>query len=281
MAGKLVGHRGHPLRSHLAHREPVRGCPATRGRQGTRCGALRERGCLCTPLTRNGGGDRRLRPCRTGRWQADRHRFAELGSADRSKQREPSARADERHERERGRPPAPRRAGTTADAAATAMLPGRALERDVDRRTPESSSRPRTRRRSARSPPSRCPRARAREVSDTVATRPPQGVRARGGHRPLIGRRHGCARRATANGERRSRTRLRARTGPQLPMPPPRPLRPAPAARSRRSPSQRSRPSTAAGTAGGARSSTRALPHLGLLKIDHRAIFPPAQDASR
>ena len=181
-----------------------------RGMRGTRCRALRERGCLCGPGHPNRSRRSKRPPMPNWPGQAGRRSFAELGSADRSKLREPSARADGRHKRERGRPPAARRAGTTVDAAATAMPPGRALERDGDRRTPESWSRPRTRRRSGRSPPSRCPRVRARRVSAAAATLPPQGVRARAGPRPLTGRRYGCARRAPASGGHRGPARARA-----------------------------------------------------------------------
>jgi hypothetical protein len=90
--------------------------------------------------------------------RARQRRSAAAGSADRSIPPEPSAQAAGRHVLEPGIPPAPRRAGTTADGGATATPSARAPGRCGARRMSESSSQSRTRRRSARSPTSRCPR---------------------------------------------------------------------------------------------------------------------------
>jgi hypothetical protein len=97
-------------------------------------------------------------------------RFAASGSADRSRPPERSAQAAGRRVREPGRPPAPRRVDTTADAGETATPPVRAPERDGDRRMSSFSSRSRTRRRSARSPASRCPLVLATAASAATAT---------------------------------------------------------------------------------------------------------------
>ena len=133
---------------------------------------------------------------------------------------------------------------------------------------PASSSRSRTRRRSARSPTSRCPLAPATAASDAAATPPSEAARTRAGPRPPSERPRGCARRATASGERRTRARGRGREWRRPRIPPRRPRRAAQAAHLRRSPSLPSRPLTAAGTAGDARSSRYDLPDDGA--GDHR-----------
>ena len=207
-------------------------------------------------------------------------RFVAPGSADRSRPPERSARAAGRRVRERDRPPAPRRADTIAGAGATAMPPARAPERDGDGHTSSFSSRPRTRRRSARSPASRCPRVLATAASAAAATPRSEAAQVHAGPRPPNQRPRGCARRATASDERRARVRARASKAP--------PTDTAPAPATARASSTLAPLAiaaiaalTAAGTADGARSSTRALPDRGSLTIDHPPMFPPTQDASR
>jgi hypothetical protein len=200
-------------------------------------------------------------------------RFAAPGSADRSRPPERSAQAAGRRVREPGRPLAPRRVDTTADAGETATPPARAPERDGDRRMSSFSSRSRTRRRSARSPASRCPLVLATAASAATATPPPEAAQAHAGPRPRSELPRGCARRATANAGRRARARVQGREWRRPPRAPPRSRRQAPAARWRRSPSTRQRLSTAAGIAGGARSSSQTVTHAMFLQ--------PAQSSRR
>jgi hypothetical protein len=200
-------------------------------------------------------------------------RFAAPGSADRSRPPERSAQAAGRRVREPGRPLAPRRVDTTADAGGTATPPARAPERDGDRRMSSFSSRSRTRRRSARSPASRCPLVLATAASAATATPPPEAAQAHAGPRPRSELPRGCARRATANAGRRARARVQGREWRRPPRAPPRSRRQAPAARWRRSPSTRQRLSTAAGIAGGARSSSQTVTHAMFLQ--------PAQSSRR
>jgi hypothetical protein len=234
--------------------------PALRAQQGRGPCALlravrRELGpdapCPCT----------RLR-CREGRrvcaWRrrASRTRcFAAPGSADRPRSRARRAPAARRHAREPDRPPALRRANTTADADARARLPARSPERDGDRRMSSSSSQSQTRRRSVRSPTSRCRRAHATAANDASATPPLRAAPAHAEPRPPIGRQRGYGRRATASGGRRGRSRAQTEAGlPRLTRLP-RSQRPAQAARQRRLLWPQQRLATVDGTAGDARSS--------------------------
>ena len=175
------------------------------------------------PAHSSRGGRRSQRvPSSSAGYRVHGPRFAAPGSADRSRPPERSAQAAGRRVREPRRPLAPRRVDTTADAGETATPPARAPERDGDRRTSSSSSRPRTRHRSARSPTSRCPRVRATAASAATATPPPEAAQAHAGPRPRSELPRGCARRATANGGRRARARVRGREWRRPPRAPPR-----------------------------------------------------------
>ena len=222
--------------AYAARRLPVRtGCAprlatsATRrsrrpGRRGARrpgCSSKRSTCCrdslqLGNPLIRNAPASRRFRSaCHAPRARFDRshRRSATPGPADRSRPPGRRPRPARCRAREPGTRPAPRRLDTNANAAAPATPPARAPERDADRHTPASLSQPRTRRRSARAPASRCPHARATAANAAAATPPPEAAQARAGPRPPSEHQRGCARRATASGERRGRTRSRARAG--------------------------------------------------------------------
>jgi hypothetical protein len=207
--------------------------------RGNSVRALREQGCHATgsfetlPLAEESHAELVGRPTDPTS-DASQHRDKPI---DRDHQDVPQAAG--RRVREPGRPPAPHRADTTADAGEKAMPLVPEPERDGDRRTPSSWSRSRTPTGSARSPTSRCPLVPARAASAGLPTRPPEAARARAGPRPRSERQRRCARRATGRGGRRGRTRAQPRAECLLLTTLPRSRQSAPASRRLRSPSLR------------------------------------------
>ena len=169
-----------------------------RGTQGTRC----RRSVMRLPMQpgsfREGPAGRRI-PA----YRARLRRFAAPGSADRSRPQGRSSQAAALHMREPRKPPAPYPADTTSDAVETSIPLARALERDGGRHTLSSSFPRRTRRRSARSPMSQCPRARTTAGNDAAATRPPEVAQGRAGDVVLR-----ASTNAAALGEREPVTRV-------------------------------------------------------------------------
>lgn len=153
-----------------------------------------------------------------------------------------------------GTSPPRSRCSPTFAGAATTTPPARAHERDAARRTSWSSSRSRSRCRSARSRPSGCLPDPPSAPSDAAASPLSAAARARAGRHLQSEHRPRCAEPMTASGGNRTRDRPSRRapsrqvTGHRRRREPPR------EERRRCRPPQPHRLSTAAGTEGGARS---------------------------